>query len=83
MAGGKSGLGKAKARQSSRKSALGINARQKVGLPAKSGRRRSPNIRSEVDRHGKRNWVTANPMKSVLTTRKITRSPKAWLCNGV
>jgi hypothetical protein len=70
MAGGKSGIGKAKARQSSHKSALGINARQKAGLPAKSGRRRSPNIRSEVDRHGKRNWVTATPNEVHANNKK-------------
>ena len=83
MAGGKSGLGKAKARQGSRKSALGINTRQKAGLPASLvvvGRLTFVlKLIGMVSGIG----LLQPPMKSMLTTRKITRSPKAWLCNGV
>jgi hypothetical protein len=32
------------------------SVRAKLGLPAKAGRRRPPHLRSEIDKHGKRQW---------------------------
>jgi len=51
------GISKAKARQGTKKTRLGINARQKARLPAKAGKRRppiadmkAPHITTEHDR---------------------------------